>query len=84
MVFIYQFLNQKPFFILCTSSIYDVFSIVRCMGTAGMAILCQLLNPKTLPVVLTAKDSLSHVLILLLVRFVTLRASKGGPLKLYF
>ena len=81
MVFIYQFLNQKPFFILSTCSLYDVCSIVRCMGTAGMATLCQLLNPKTLLVVLIAKDSLSHVLILLLVRFVTLTDSKRGSIK---
>ena len=62
-----------------------MFSVVRCMGTAGMATLCQLLNPRTSPVVLIARDSLSHVPILLLVRFAYAirwnRDSKGGSIK---
>ena len=43
------------------------------METAAMATLCLLLNQKTSLVASIVRDSLSLVLILLLVRFVTLK-----------
>ena len=51
-------------------------SSARCTEIVVMATLCPLLSRRALPVVWIVRDSLSHVLILLPVRFVTLCKEK--------